>query len=743
MQAPWRQGPSGSEHQNSQTMEGHSKSPASDTVRSVEEFYELSDIDNADLSSLNGRTLQSARVDAGGVFYDDEDDEDAMDMKEKRPLTGLLSFFLSGFGATFLLLMCFALIFGAVGATGYFLKMQTPIVFEVINLWTLLLLMAAIIFSLAVVRLTINLALRGFGLVLPWNWIHYAKELEPHISSLVWLLGWLVAVNYLKPLLIKPDQALISLITKLMFASIFMITCLAAKSHHMRKLAMTFNYENYRDRIENALETDRILNLLWKSRHTYKFRKRIRKVDRPSSNAFWRAKSSEASPKATLLLEERNAKTTPHSGMAEPSTTFSERKQTPFSSDVNARNSPLNQSLHSHQASKASYKSVITETEKKLNFVRFSNLAAKTMGLVGSSADFRMENSRESRKQASKLFKYMRPDGRTYLTPNDLRCYIEDEVDYQFCVNLLKKNIKWQNVNPAGDDFIFGERALRKIIQNSLNELVMIVKSMQSIETALNKVDWIFSSGIVLLVMLGCSIMLWNAKEILVAAATCLSAAAFIFSTTAKNTFESLVFLLLLHPFDVGDRVFINLNTFFTPTASTIPPTMSGSDALDNLLVVEMHLLSTVFERWDGVRLYVPNYVLAMKPIYNIRRSGPLVELQRIQISFDTPIEKINELRDRLDKFVRADRTDFTDLSRVNFDAIESCNRIHLNVIAQYQGNWQDIDKQLAFRSRFLLFIKQSLQDLEITYMPPVQRIAFVDVKGRPIEGIPSANLLT
>lgn len=674
------------------------------------EFYELSDLENCDLTSLNAKTLQGL-----GDLEVEEDEEDH-DGKQIGGMSSILAYFVSGAGATFLILMALASILGIAGGIGHAMRLQRPVVLGSMTAWSLCLLGAALLMALAVIRVSLNLLFRGIGLLFAWNWVHHAKALEAHFTALLWLTGCLICtINFTD----EPD------LVKTIVAFLFMIICLAVKSHYMRGLAMSFNYENYRDRIETALRTDHVLELLWRSRHTYKFRKRV-----TFGRNFWRGgtRSNEAaSPKPSLTPE-----MTPQGTVR--SFNAAVQQQSPLNS---AQQPQTQQPTHQQQASSASKKSVgLTEAEKKANFVAFSRLAAKAMGAVssGSAADFRAENSRESRKQASKLFKYLRNDERGYLLPNDLRAFIEDEADWAFCIALLKKNIKWQNAAQGSDDFVFGERALRKLIQSHLNELVAIMKSMQSIEMALDKVDSIFSLVIVLVVGLCGAILFGNAAQLLLAMGTFLSGAAFIFSTAARNAFESLVFLLLVHPFDVGDRVFIALGSQILPTGATIPATMSGSDALDNLVVVEMHLLSTVFERWDGVRLYVPNYILATKPVFNIRRSGPLVELQRIQISFDTPLAKIDELRERLDKFVRADRTDFTDLSRVNFDTVESCNRIHMNVIAQYNGNWQDIDKQLAFRTRFIMFIKAQLEDLGISYLPPVQRVAIVDQRGKPIE---------
>jgi len=89
-------------------------------------------------------------------------------------------------------------------------------------------------------------------------------------------------------------------------------------------------------------------------------------------------------------------------------------------------------------------------------------------------------------------------------------------------------------------------------------------------------------------------------------------------------------------------------------------------------------------------------------------------------------VPKIEELRRRLDVFVRQESSDYTDLTRVLIDSMENCNRLNVTLFFQHVSNWQDMDTQLARRSKMLTFIKGMLEELEITYLPPVQRVAIV-----------------
>jgi small-conductance mechanosensitive channel len=96
--------------------------------------------------------------------------------------------------------------------------------------------------------------------------------------------------------------------------------------------------------------------------------------------------------------------------------------------------------------------------------------------------------------------------------------------------------------------------------------------------------------------------------ETTVTASSVLFAFSFVFADTFRNVFNSYVFLFVRQPFDVGDRIHIGRQT-------DMP-----------MFVRKMELLTTTFRRWDGFESTIPNVVLASEQIYNVRRSGPLVD---------------------------------------------------------------------------------------------------------------------
>ena len=75
----------------------------------------------------------------------------------------------------------------------------------------------------------------------------------------------------------------------------------------------------------------------------------------------------------------------------------------------------------------------------------------------------------------------------------------------------------------------------------------------------------------------------------------------FVFGNSLRNMYESVIFLFVMHPYDVGDALFI-----------------SG----DWCQVEEIALQYTQVVRYDGVKIWYPNYVLCAGAVMNITRSA-------------------------------------------------------------------------------------------------------------------------
>lgn len=231
-----------------------------------------------------------------------------------------------------------------------------------------------------------------------------------------------------------------------------------------------------------------------------------------------------------------------------------------------------------------------------------------------------------------------------------------------------------------------------------------LARSMRDMSQATGKLDVImlvlavFVWIIVVLAVFGVNVStqltpLWSA----------FIAASFIFGNSAKDAFESIIFVFVTHPFDAGDRILL------------------GSE---NWVVQNVGLSVSTFLKWDGSVIYAKNSVLATQYIINCRRTGRTTETVDIQISYHTPSWKIQTLRDHMAKWCNQFPKLYTkDSCDVNILTLENLNRITLQFYFEHTKNWQEAGGRWLRHNDFMLEIKDELQRLEITYSKPEQPI--------------------
>jgi small-conductance mechanosensitive channel len=508
----------------------------------------------------------------------------------------------------------------------------------------------------------------------------------------------------------------------------------AVKRHFMHKLAIQFNYSNYCDRVEESLFIEDILQSLNKARQAYKFRKRWKLFlsdGRPGSPQQQNKKSTATVQMSDFVnvqspqqpSNQINLKDFSQSPVASETTTA---PNSPQFIDITSPLSPTKQQQQQTIPTQTmpTTTTLPTATDKKRQFEEFTRLCNRTATQFDSlsGADIRVEIHRESRRLAAQLFKWLCNTQRGDLSAAELEPFIDSPESLARFLGILKRSKK---VPAHLQTSAFSEGDLRRAIDSALMERHGLAKSMETVEMALGKVDGILNFLLFVLVASLVERLFFSAPSgtgtsaasPLLSITTIFFSASFFFKDVAKSTFESIIFLLIIHPFDIGDRVYIRLDT---------TDNKAGGDCTDNLLVVEMNLMSTVFERWDGVRIYVPNNVLATKPIYNIRRSGPTTDLLRLAFAHSTRMDQLEGLRLRLHAFLKQNRQDFTEFHRVNVDALENCNKMNVTILIQHASNWQDFELQMARRTKIISFLKSSVEELGITYLPPVQRIELI-----------------
>ncbi|KAL9226902.1 hypothetical protein vseg_002661 [Gypsophila vaccaria] len=235
------------------------------------------------------------------------------------------------------------------------------------------------------------------------------------------------------------------------------------------------------------------------------------------------------------------------------------------------------------------------------------------------------------------------------------------------------------------------------------NWVVKVYKDRQALKHALNDnktaVDELnkILIGILIVIM----IVLWlllteiaNTKVLLFFSSQ-LVVAAFIFGNTCKTIFEAIIFVFVMHPFDVSDRCVID-------------GTM--------MIVEEMNILTTVFLKADNEKVYYPNSVLSTKPISNYYRSPDQGDGLEFAIDYKTPLPKIAQLKERIKEYLEQNPVIWHPSHSLVVKEIENINKIKMVLFFNHTMNFQDYREKSRRRSELVLEMKNIFDSLEITY---------------------------
>ncbi|KAG0420254.1 Mechanosensitive ion channel protein 5 [Dictyocoela roeselum] len=173
----------------------------------------------------------------------------------------------------------------------------------------------------------------------------------------------------------------------------------------------------------------------------------------------------------------------------------------------------------------------------------------------------------------------------------------------------------------------------------------------------------------------------------------------FFLNSSIENVISCTLFLFYIHPYDVGDRIILELD-----------------EIEENLIVSELNVFSTVFAKINGGVLVVPNRTIQDKLIVNLRRCGIMTECHKIQVCIDTAPRKFERLRNTISSYLNRNQDMYTDFLMLNFESIEDSNILHVNVVMQYKKNWQDDIAYWKAKSMFLKELKSALQTCGIKY---------------------------
>ncbi|XP_078163490.1 mechanosensitive ion channel protein 6-like [Carex rostrata] len=315
-------------------------------------------------------------------------------------------------------------------------------------------------------------------------------------------------------------------------------------------------------------------------------------------------------------------------------------------------------------------------------------------------------SEREAKIAARKIFTNVAKPGAKYIYLHDLLRFMRQE-EATKTMNLFEGAHEHKRIS---------KMALKNWAVNAFRERKALALTLNDTKTAVNKLHQIANVVVGVIVFAIWLLILEIATtHFFVFLSSQLLLAVFVFGNTLKTLFEALIFLFVMHPFDVGDRCEIE-----------------GVQ----VVVEEMNIMSTVFLRYDNLKIYYPNSILATKPISNYYRSPDMGDSIDFAIHVATPLEKIAKMKERIIHFMENKKEHWYPGPMVVLRDVEDSNKLTVSIWMRQRINYQDMGMRFQRRELVVQEMIRVLREFDIEY-----RMIPVDVNVRNLPPVNSARL--
>ncbi|KAK4415737.1 Mechanosensitive ion channel protein 10 [Sesamum alatum] len=273
----------------------------------------------------------------------------------------------------------------------------------------------------------------------------------------------------------------------------------------------------------------------------------------------------------------------------------------------------------------------------------------------------------EARDAAKRIFRNVAKHGHKYIDEDDLLRFMpKEEVDN--AIPLFEGAAESRRIKKS---------AFRNWVVKAYNERKCLAVSLNDAKTAIEELNKLASG------------FFWSSFHhnfLLVV---------FMFGNTAKMIFEAIIFVFVVHPFDVGDRCVI--------------------DGVQ-MVVDEMNILSTIFLKGDNEKVCYPNAVLATKPISNFNRSPEMGDAVEFAVDFNTSVESIASLRAKIKAYLESKPQHWSPNHSVQIKEIVDVNKMIMALYVSHTINFQNAGERGNRRSDLVFELKKIFEELGIKY---------------------------
>ncbi|KAH8887373.1 hypothetical protein GQ53DRAFT_749851 [Thozetella sp. PMI_491] len=283
-------------------------------------------------------------------------------------------------------------------------------------------------------------------------------------------------------------------------------------------------------------------------------------------------------------------------------------------------------------------------------------------------------------------------DGRDTIVNEDVHPAFSSPEEAEVCFSVFDKDLNG-DVTMEELELVCNEIHLEK---------KAIAASLKDLDSVIEKLDKVFVFIIfVIVIIVFVSILSNSAAAALTSTGTVILGLSWLLQATAQEFLQSIIFVFVKHPFDVGDRVTVYGN---------VGTLMRG----DDYYVKEISLLYTEFKKMEGHVVQAPNYLLNTLFILNQRRSQGLANPVELVLRFGTSEMQIEELRQRMLAFVARNKRDYAADIITEVRAINEVYSITVNFVFFHKSSFQNELLRLQRHNKFCVELMHQIKDLGI-----------------------------
>ncbi|PNH11269.1 Mechanosensitive ion channel protein 10 [Tetrabaena socialis] len=193
-----------------------------------------------------------------------------------------------------------------------------------------------------------------------------------------------------------------------------------------------------------------------------------------------------------------------------------------------------------------------------------------------------------------------------------------------------------------------------------------------------------------------------NVRELWLTFSSVTLAFVFVFGNSIRSIYEAVLYLFVVHPYDVGDWLLL----------------ANG----DMVKVEEIALLFCTFLKGDGRRLYYPNPKLMQEPIINVSRSDTYWDSVALLVDLGTPGSTLEAVEVRLKRWLADNPKQFTGSAGVQARTLANPAKLQLTAAWEYNHTGEEGGRTGRWRSKVVLVLAAALESCNVAYTLPAMK---------------------